>query len=127
MATAESSPAKLAVMNEREIYDLTGDVKKDLLNYLDNITSDGDFATTQSIPRLPVNPEIRLLGSESQEEVDIGVPLGLQDAQTLINASRQATFGRGNQTIVDTSIHRTWELTPRYFSLGENGSPMLIP
>jgi hypothetical protein len=42
MATAESSPAKLAVMNEREIYDLTGDVKKDLLNYLDNITSDGD-------------------------------------------------------------------------------------
>jgi hypothetical protein len=70
-----------------------------------------------------VNPEIRLLGSESQEEVEIGVPLGLRDAQTLINASRQATFGRGNQIIVDTSIHSTWELTPKHFSLSEKWQP----
>jgi hypothetical protein len=45
MATADSSPEILAVMNEREIYGLTGDVKKDLSNYLDDITSAGDFAT----------------------------------------------------------------------------------
>lgn len=45
MATAVSAPAKVAVANERNIYGLTDDVKKDLLDYLDNVASAGDFAT----------------------------------------------------------------------------------
>ena len=60
MAMAVSAPVKVAVANEREIYGLTGDVKKDLLNYLDNIASAGDFATIKSFSELSVNPEIRL-------------------------------------------------------------------
>ena len=58
MATAVSAPAKAAVENERNIYGLTGDIKKDLLNYLDNIASAGDFATMRSLPKLSVNPGI---------------------------------------------------------------------
>jgi hypothetical protein len=58
MATAVSASAKVAIAKEREIYGLTGDVKKDLLNYLDNIASAGDFATMESIPELSVNPEV---------------------------------------------------------------------
>lgn len=123
MAMAVSAPSKVAVANERNIYGLTGDIKKDLLNYLDNIASAGDFATMKSLPQLSVNPEIRLLGSENQEEVEIGVPLGLQDAQRLINVARQAPFGKGEQTIVDTSFRNTWELNPSQFSLSDKWQP----
>ena len=123
MAMAVSASAKVAVASEREIYGLTGDVKKDLSNYLDNIASAGDFATMKFFPDLPVNPEIRLLGSENQEGVEIGVPLGLQDAQKLINVARQAPFGKGEQTIVDTSFRNTWELNPNQFSLSEKWQP----
>lgn len=123
MATAVSGPAKFAVAKEREIYGLTGDVKKDLLNYLDNIANAGDFATMKSIPELVVNPVVRLLCSEHQDEVEIGVPLGLQDAQKLINVARQAPFGKGEQTIVDTSFRNTWELNPSQFSLSEKWQP----
>jgi len=123
MAMAVSASAKVAVASEREIYGLTGDVKKDLSNYLDNIASAGDFATMKFFPDLPVNPEIRLLGSENQEGVEIGVPLGLQDAQKLINVARQAPFGKGEQTIVDTSFRNTWELNPSQFSLSEQWQP----
>lgn len=71
MATVVSASSKVAVAKEREIYGLTGDVKKDLLNYLDNIASASDFATMKSIPELAVNPEVRLLGSEDQDEVTL--------------------------------------------------------
>jgi hypothetical protein len=123
MAMAASAPAKIAIANERDIYGLSGDVKKDLLNYLDNIATAGDFATMRSIPELSVNPEVRLLGSENQKEVEISVPLGLQDAQKLINVARQAPFGKGEQTIVDTSFRNTWELNPSQFSLSEKWQP----
>ena len=123
MATAVSAPAKIAVANERDIYGLSGDVKKDLLIYLDNIANAGDFATMKSIPELSVDPKVRLLGSENREEFEIGVPLGLQDAQKLINVARQAPFGKGEQTIVDTSFRNTWELNPNQFSLSEQWQP----
>jgi hypothetical protein len=118
-----SAPVKIAVANERKFYGLSGDVRKDLLNYLDTIASAGDFATMKSISKLPVDPEVRLKGSEDQEDVEIGVPLGLQDAQKLINAARQAPFGKGEQTIVDTSFRNTWELNPNQFSLSEKWQP----
>lgn len=77
----------------------------------------------KSLPQLSVNPEIRLLGSENQEEVEIGVPLCLQDAQKLINVARQAPFGKGGRTIVDTSFRNTWELNPSQFSLSDKWQP----
>lgn len=119
MATVASSSAKVAIANERDVYGLSGDIKKDLLNYLDNIASSGDFATMKSYSKLPVNPEVRLLSDGSQEETAIGIPLGLQDAQKLINVSRQAPFGRGEQTVVDTSFQNTWEPNPSQFSLSD--------
>ncbi|TIA72952.1 hypothetical protein D6C76_06793 [Aureobasidium pullulans] len=95
MATAASAPAVIDVARERDVYGLSGDVKKDLMDYLDNIASSGDFATTKSMPNL-------------------------SDAQKLINAARQAPFGKGEKTIVDTTFRNTWELDPSQFSLSKN-------
>ncbi|TIA58332.1 hypothetical protein D6C83_03620 [Aureobasidium pullulans] len=120
MATAASAPAVTDVARERDVYGLSGDVKKDLLDYLDNIASSGDFATMKSMPNLSVDPDVRLLGKGDQEDCKIEAPLGLQDAQKLINATRQAPFGKGERTIVDTTFRNTWELDPSQFSLSKN-------
>jgi len=120
MATAASAPAVTDVARERDVYGLSGDVKKDLMDYLDNIASSGDFATMKSMPNLSVDPDVRILGKGDQEDCKIEAPLGLQDAQKLINAARQAPFGKGEKTIVDTTFRNTWELDPSQFSLSKN-------
>ncbi|CAC9890540.1 unnamed protein product [Aureobasidium pullulans] len=120
MATAASAPAVTDVARERDVYGLSGDVKKDLMDYLDNIASSGDFATMKSMPNLSVDPDVRLLDKGNLQYCKIEVPLGLQDAQKLINAARQAPFGKGEKTIVDTSFRNTWELDPSQFSLSKN-------
>ncbi|KAG9837886.1 hypothetical protein KCU98_g10477, partial [Aureobasidium melanogenum] len=123
MAAVASASANAAVASERDVYGLSGDIKKDLLNYLDNIASSGDFATMKSYSKLSVNPKVRLLSDGDQEETEIGIPLGLQDAQKLIKIARQAPFGKGEQTIVDTSFRNTWELNPSQFSLSDKWQP----
>ena len=40
----------------------------------------------------------------------IGMPISEPDVQRIIQISRQAPFGKGNETIVDTSVRRTWEV-----------------
>ncbi|KAG2165490.1 hypothetical protein JADG_005229 [Aureobasidium aubasidani] len=120
MATAASALAVTDVARERDVYGLSGDVKKDLLDYLDNIASSGDFATMKSMPNLSVDPDVRLLSKGDQEDCKIEAPLGLQDAQKPINAARQAPFGKGEKTIVDTTFRNTWELDPSQFSLSKN-------
>ena len=43
--------------------------------------------------------------------------MGPNDAQKIIQAAHQAPFGRGEETIVDTSIRNTSELDPTKFTL----------
>ncbi|KAH8103882.1 hypothetical protein BXZ70DRAFT_923215 [Cristinia sonorae] len=40
----------------------------------------------------------------------IGLPLGAHDAEAIIQAARQAPFGMGEHTVVDTTVRDTWEL-----------------
>lgn len=47
----------------------------------------------------------------------IGLPLSNHDAQVIIRASHQAPFGRGSETIVESSVRNTWELNSEQFEL----------
>ncbi|ETI24626.1 hypothetical protein G647_03995 [Cladophialophora carrionii CBS 160.54] len=47
----------------------------------------------------------------------IGLPLSQHDAQTIISKSQQSPFGKGSQTIVDTSIRKSWQLDPAQFTI----------
>lgn len=38
------------------------------------------------------------------------LPLSLEDAQALAQTSHQAPFGKGNQTLVDESVRKTWQI-----------------
>ena len=55
-------------------------------------------------------------------EVDAGGPISLPlqdvDARRIIAASHQAPFGKGSETIIDTSVRRTWELNHDQFTMG---------
>ncbi|KAF4912284.1 hypothetical protein CGCF415_v003828 [Colletotrichum fructicola] len=43
--------------------------------------------------------------------------LHVADARSLIEKARQAPFGKGSDTVVDTAVRNTWELDPTQFEL----------
>ncbi|EMR67058.1 putative 2og-fe oxygenase protein [Eutypa lata UCREL1] len=85
--------------------------KDDLETCLDTIESAGDFAGSKSYSAF-VNPGLEVSGSP------IPLPLTLRDAQTLRSSCRQAPYGKGEATLVDESVRKTWELGCDQFSLG---------
>ncbi|KAI9103107.1 hypothetical protein DFS34DRAFT_590673 [Phlyctochytrium arcticum] len=78
------------------------EIKENLCNALDVIRAAGSFAAFQTIPSLaPVS--VREVGV-------VPFPLTEEYAHKLIDKSRLAPFGKGEETIVDTSVRNTWEL-----------------
>ena len=47
----------------------------------------------------------------------VRLPLGKTQAGRLINLCRQAPYGKGARTLVDTDVRRVWELDPEHFQL----------
>jgi len=47
----------------------------------------------------------------------IGLPLSGDQATAIIEKCSQAPYGRGEETIVDTSVRNTWQLDPLKFTL----------
>ncbi|KAI9103108.1 hypothetical protein DFS34DRAFT_700850 [Phlyctochytrium arcticum] len=78
------------------------EIKENLCKSLDAIRAAGTFAAFQTIPTIaPV----------SVREVGI-VPFPITEgyARKLIDKARLAPFGKGAETVVDTSVRNTWEL-----------------
>ncbi|KAJ4250573.1 hypothetical protein NW762_011832 [Fusarium torreyae] len=85
--------------------------KEDLLNAIYNIKSVGTFAWSAPIQRSPSFPiSVNGVG-------DIPLPLGEFHAQQIIVQARQAPYGKGSDTIVDTTVRNTWELDPSQFQI----------
>lgn len=47
----------------------------------------------------------------------VRLPLGKTQAKKLIKLCRQAPYGKGTETVVDTDVRRVWELDPGQFQL----------
>ncbi|KAI1462399.1 hypothetical protein F4805DRAFT_474356 [Annulohypoxylon moriforme] len=86
------------------------DLKLRLLTCLDGIQTTGNVAASKHYESF-VNPGL-MVG-----DTLIPLPLVPRDAETIKNASRQAPFGRGDETVVDTSVRNTWELDHTQFKL----------
>ena len=71
----------------------------------------GSFAASSKIASVP-NPGLYVHGLGL-----IGMPLTVHDARRLAQASHQAPFGQGTETIVDTTVRKTWELNANQFEL----------
>jgi hypothetical protein len=88
------------------------DILGDINEVLDQIQASGSFASFAGIPSLGVGDQLGLFVH------GVGhISLPLQDAQArqLIAQSRQAPYGKGSDTIVDTSVRNTWELDTSQF------------
>lgn len=60
-----------------------------------------------------------LLASSAPGDI-LGLPLGDCQAKLIIASSTQAPFGRGEETIVDTSVRCTWQLSPSQFVINND-------
>lgn len=80
----------------------------ELTAFLNRINSAGDFAVLDCHPSF-INPGIQINGHT------ISLPLAQGDAEVIKAVSRQAPFGKGDQTLVDTSVRNTWELDHSMF------------
>lgn len=56
----------------------------------------------------------------------VRLPVRAPLAKKLIAVARPAMFGRGEQTLTDTGVRDTWELTPDQFTLGGPGWTALL-
>ncbi|RYP77588.1 hypothetical protein DL769_003361 [Monosporascus sp. CRB-8-3] len=82
--------------------------KAELLRNLKAIKTFGDFACQKNYESF-VNPGLEAIGSL------IPLPLIARDAEAIKAHCQQAPFGRGDQTVVDTSVRKTWELNTEQF------------
>ncbi|MBB5156995.1 2OG-Fe(II) oxygenase [Saccharopolyspora phatthalungensis] len=56
----------------------------------------------------------------------VSLPIRAPAARKLISVARPAMFGRGEETLTDTGVRDTWELTPDQVSLGGSGWAALL-
>lgn len=87
------------------------DLRARLDDCLSNIQSSGSFALFAHLKN-PPNPGLHLKNGGT-----IGLPLSDRDAEVIIAASHAAPFGKGEETIVDSSVRKTWELSPTDFGI----------
>ncbi|KAI1767563.1 hypothetical protein GGR53DRAFT_99628 [Hypoxylon sp. FL1150] len=104
-STTEDGQKEDSHMNERF-------GESDLREALESIACKGDFAALQAIPRGRCDPDIFV-----QDVGRVDLPLSEAQAKQLIAKSHQAPFGKGSDTIVDTSVRNTWELDPSRFEI----------
>ena len=84
---------------------LQGDLQKALGNQLTD-TFKGSFSYHKTYTDGP-NPGLNLLVNGIGR---IGLPLSEREAKVIISGCKQAPFGKGERTVVDTSVRDTWEM-----------------
>ncbi|CAH0392542.1 unnamed protein product [Bemisia tabaci] len=88
-----------------------GDLRTKIWMSLKELETPSAFAYSASSSSLP-NPCLCLKRSGV-----VGLPLSAGEAQKIISQASQSPFGKGEDTIVDTSIRKSWELNPNQFTL----------
>ncbi|KIH86389.1 hypothetical protein SPBR_08095 [Sporothrix brasiliensis 5110] len=81
---------------------------------LDLIQSPGDFAVWKVLKDTPADLGLHMLVNGVGS---IDFPLREASAKQIIAQAKQAPYGRGEETVVDTSVRNTWELDASQFKL----------
>ncbi|KAL0937520.1 2OG-Fe(II) oxygenase [Colletotrichum truncatum] len=85
--------------------------KSSLRGRMKDIKAVGDIAAFSLYPSF-TNPGLKIEGHPT-----IPLPLTTADAEVIKGACREAPFGKGDDTVVDTSVRKTWELSHTEFQL----------
>ncbi|CAH0390456.1 unnamed protein product [Bemisia tabaci] len=94
-----------------ELLDSENDLPSMIWSTLQKLKTPVAFAFSAVNPSLP-NPGLHLL-----RHGVIGLPLSTDEAKKIISEASPSPFGRGEETIVDNSVRKCWELNPTQFSL----------
>ena len=86
-------------------------VRDSLLVALDSVTSSCNFGYFSRLESIDPGISIPSIGP-------VQLPLQPADAERIIGLAHQAPFGKGTQTVVDTSVRNTYELDRSQFSVG---------
>lgn len=90
--------------SDREEDEAWSDLRYDICTLISSVRGAGSSATFQSFQEV-VNPGIHLEGIGQ-----ISLPLTQPDADRLIAKICKAPFGKGDQTLIDESVRKTWEI-----------------
>jgi len=78
-------------------------ITNQLFNALQNVQRPGNFYATGTLEVFPPNLEVEGVGR-------IALPLLPLQAEQLVAVAEHAPYGRGQETIVDTQVRRTWQI-----------------
>ena len=84
---------------------------RSIVDTLNSVTIPGSFASGG--PFQFSAPALKIIGVEGY----VGVPVCDCQAKAIKAVCAQAPFGRGQETIVDTTVRNTWELDPSQFTI----------
>ena len=89
---------------------MSNEILKELSQAMSKIDRPGTFCVSGSVQTVLPGLEVDGLGP-------IGLPLTGNQAKDLKTLCEQAPYGKGEKTLVDTSVRRVWRLSPSQFSL----------
>jgi len=107
----QTTPPGLGSETDDNDFQDLGLLKQDLFECLANIKAPGDFSLFGTLKDAP-NPGLLLKNGGL-----VGLPLSDRDAAAIVGASHQAPFGKGEETVVDETVRKTWELSHSEFAL----------
>ena len=87
-----------------------------IVGALKKVKRPGFYATGGLCPNGITLP-LPAISINSVPDICLGLPLGDAQAKVIVDSSTQAPFGRGEETIVDINVRRTWQLSPTQFSI----------
>ncbi len=78
-------------------------IHQGIIDTLSNIEGNGSFCSSGSMDLVLPGLEIKGFG-------EVALPLNKTEAKKLIKHAKQAPFGKGSQTVTDTSVRKAWEI-----------------
>ncbi len=82
----------------------------ELIGLMAKIENPGTFAVSGTLEAVPPGLKVKGLGL-------VSLPVPKAQAEALIALSEQAPYGRGEETIVDTKVRNTWQISATDFEL----------
>lgn len=90
-----------------------------LIRALAKVDRPGEVCAAGDLPLTMPGLEVEGVGT-------LRLPLAETQARALIKRCRQAPYGKGTQTLVDTDVRRVWETDPACFELTNPKWDLLI-
>ncbi|ORY09127.1 hypothetical protein BCR34DRAFT_541239 [Clohesyomyces aquaticus] len=98
--SSEVDPTSESDLSELE----DDDLRTQLQECLDDVQHDGDFSAMRKFHAFPTP------GLWINNYGTVGLPLSTRDAESIASICKQSPFGKGSETVIDTSVRKCWEV-----------------